>query len=228
MYPLPNQPELITPLDFVAVKPSVTKKRVAVLISGSGTNLQALIDHTNNPAKQSQAEIVLVISNKDNVKGLERARLANIPTKVISHIPFKDNREGYDHLLQEELVKCEADFVFLAGFMRILSNEFVSKWEGRLINIHPALLPSFAGMNTHKRALEAGVQFHGTTVHFVDAGVDTGTIIRQQVVEILPQDTEASLQEKVKQAEHKLYPEVMELLVRNKILLNESKRLQWN
>ena len=199
---------------------------MAVLISGSGSNLQALIDHTRNPAKQSQAEIVLVISNKDNVKGLERARANHIPIKVISHVPYKDNREAYDRLLDDELVRCRADFVFLAGFMRILSNEFVAKWEGRLVNIHPALLPAFPGMNTHRRALEAGVQFHGTTVHFVDTGVDTGAIIRQRVVEIFPEDTEETLQEKVKQAEHRLYPEVMELLVRNKIRLN--KRLQWN
>jgi phosphoribosylamine--glycine ligase/phosphoribosylglycinamide formyltransferase/phosphoribosylformylglycinamidine cyclo-ligase len=219
---------LITPLPTIAPKPVVAKKRIAVLISGSGSNLQALIDHTQDSSKQSQAEIVLVISNKDGVQGLERARLANIATKVISHVPFKNEREAYDVLVHEQLVQAKVDFVVLAGFMRILSSDFVSKWEGRLVNIHPALLPAFPGTHTHQRAIDAGVQFHGTTVHFVDSGVDTGAIIRQKLVEVNVKDTEQSLEEKVKQAEHILYPEVLELLVRGKVQLGQNKRTIWN
>lgn len=213
-------------LTFEALPP---KKRVAVLISGSGSNLQALIDHTRDSSKQSQAEIVLVISNKDGVQGLERARSVGIETKVISHVPFKNDRAAYDILLHDELIRANIDLVVLAGFMRILSAEFVNKWEGRLINIHPALLPSFPGIHTHRRALEAGVQFHGTTVHFVDSGVDSGAIIRQKVVEILPNETEQCLEEKVKQAEHVLYPEVLELVARNKVQLDQqNRRIIWN
>lgn len=127
--------------------------------------MQSLIDHTFDSQASSRAEIALVLSNKDGVHGLERAKRAGIQTKVISHVGLK--REEYDQLLHEELVRNRIDFVCLAGFMRILSEAFVNRWLGKLINIHPALLPSFPGMDTHKRALESGVQFHGATVHFV-------------------------------------------------------------
>lgn len=172
------------------------KRRVAVLISGTGSNLQSLIDHTLSAQTSSRAEIALVISNKEGALGLERAKRAGIATKVISHVGHK--REAYDQLVHEELVKNKIDFICLAGFMRILSEGFVKSWLGKLINIHPALLPSFPGMNTHQRALEEGVQFHGTTVHFVDVGVDTGRIIRQCVVEVCRDDTKESLENKGK------------------------------
>ena len=204
----------------------MNKKKVAVLISGTGSNLQSLIDHTINPQTSSRAEIAIVISNKDCVQGLERAKRAGIQTKVISHVGLK--RDDYDQLVHEELVKNKIDFICLAGFMRILSESFVKKWYGKLINIHPALLPSFPGMNTHQKALDAKVQFHGSTVHFVDVGVDTGAIIRQTAIEVDRDDTKESLENKVKKSEHKLYPKVMEMLVRGEVYLDEQNKLKWN
>jgi len=223
-----NLNQLLKPL--IELKTSndnqMNKKRVAVLISGTGSNLQSLIDHTLSPETQSRGEIALVISNKEGVYGLERAKRAGIQTKVIPHVGLK--REEYDQLVHEELVKNKIDFICLAGFMRILSEPFVKKWLGRLINIHPALLPSFPGMNTHQRAIEQGVQFHGATVHFVDENVDTGRIIRQTVVEICRDDTKESLENKVKRAEHKLYPKCLEMLVRGEVYLDEANNLKWN
>lgn len=223
-----NLDQLLKPL--VTLKSSndnqLSKKRVAVLISGTGSNLQSLIDHSFDPQTSSRAEIALVISNKDGVHGLERAKRAGIQTKVISHVGLK--REEYDQMLHDELVKNRIDFICLAGFMRILSEGFVNKWLGKLINIHPALLPSFPGMNTHEKALASGVQFHGATVHFVDTGVDTGAIIRQTVVEICRSDTKESLENKVKKAEHKLYPKCMEMLCRGEVGLDDKGKIKWN
>jgi len=143
------------------------KKRVGVLISGSGTNLQALIDHTLDPLKGSLAEIAIVISNKEGVEGLKRAERAGIPTKVISHKAFP-TREAFDTEVMKALDFMNVDLVCLAGFMRILSPTFVTHFRGRLINIHPALLPSFKGADAHKQAIDAGVRFTGCTVHFVE------------------------------------------------------------
>jgi len=145
----------------------VPKKRVGVLISGSGTNLQALIDHTQNPNVGSQAEIALVISNKPGVKGLLRAENAGIPTLVICHKDYP-TREAFDAVMTEALVKANIQLVCLAGFMRIVSPAFVRTWRGRLLNIHPSLLPSFKGDNAHMMALAAGVRVTGCTVHFVE------------------------------------------------------------
>lgn len=143
------------------------KKRVGVLISGSGTNLQALIDHTLDPHKGSLAEIAVVISNKAGVEGLKRAERVDIPTKVISHKDFP-TREAFDEELLKALNAFNVDLVCLAGFMRILSSKFVKQFKGKLINIHPALLPSFKGIDAHKQALDAGVRYTGCTVHFVE------------------------------------------------------------
>lgn len=143
------------------------KKRVGVLISGSGTNLQALIDHTLAPLKGSLAEIVVVVSNKDGVEGLKRAQKVDIPTAVVSHKDYP-TREAFDEQLIKILDSFNVDLICLAGFMRILSAKFVTHYRGRLINIHPALLPSFKGIDAHKQALEAGVLYTGCTVHFVE------------------------------------------------------------
>lgn len=143
------------------------KKRVGVLISGSGTNLQALIDHANNPNIGSMAEIALVISNKAGVEGLRRAENAGIPTLVVSHKEYP-TREAFDRVMTQALEKANIQIVCLAGFMRICSSEFVRHWRGRLINIHPSLLPSFKGSNAHELALAAGVRVTGCTVHFVE------------------------------------------------------------
>jgi phosphoribosylamine--glycine ligase/phosphoribosylglycinamide formyltransferase/phosphoribosylformylglycinamidine cyclo-ligase len=204
-----------------------TKKRVGVLISGSGTNLQALIDQTQDPNKGSLAEIALVISNQPNVEGLARAKKAGIPTVVISHKDFP-NREAFDAKMTEALEKAKVELVCLAGFMRIVSGEFVRRWRGRLINIHPALLPSFKGANAHELALAAGVRVTGCTVHFVEEEVDAGAIIAQEVVPVEIGDTVHTLQERTKLVEHKVYPKALELLARNKVRLGEDGKLIWN
>ncbi|XP_002733644.1 trifunctional purine biosynthetic protein adenosine-3-like [Saccoglossus kowalevskii] len=202
------------------------KMKVAVLISGTGTNLQALIDHTIDPKVGSCAEIALVISNIPGVKGLERAEKAGIPTKVIRHKEFK-SRVEFDMKVHETLASAGIEFICLAGFMRILSGEFVRKWHGRLINVHPSLLPSFKGMNAHKLVLEAGVRVTGCSVHFVVEEVDAGAIIVQEAVPVCPGDTIETLQERVKGAEHKAYPRALELIASNALKLGDDGRIMW-
>ncbi|XP_025083227.1 LOW QUALITY PROTEIN: trifunctional purine biosynthetic protein adenosine-3-like [Pomacea canaliculata] len=207
--------------------PGVTrKKRVAVLISGTGTNLQALIDHTKNPANNSAAEIVLVLSNKPDVQGLYRAQQAGISTKVINHKNYK-TREEFDAALHESLLAGGIEIVCLAGFMRILTGGFVSKWKGKMLNIHPSLLPSFKGAHAHKLVLEAGVRVTGCTVHFVSEEVDAGAIIVQEPVPVYPGETEESLSERVKTVERKAYPAALELLASERIQLQENGKLLW-
>ncbi|XP_074036084.1 trifunctional purine biosynthetic protein adenosine-3 Gart [Leptinotarsa decemlineata] len=198
------------------------KKKVAVLISGSGTNLQALIDATQDPTQHMGCEIVLVLSNKPGVQGLKRAEGANIPTKVLSHRDYP-NRSEFDRALHNELVNAGIEIVCLAGFMRILTGEFTAKWKGRLLNVHPALLPSFKGVNAQKQALEAGVKVSGCTVHFVEEAVDGGAIIVQEVVNIENNDTVEELTERIKLAEHKAFPKALKLLATEKIELKDDK-----
>lgn len=192
-------------------------KRVGVLISGTGSNLQALINASQNSAFGANAKIVLVISNKENVLGLKRASEAGITTKVISHLVFQscDNpREAFDRAITAELEAQNIDIVCLAGFMRILSAEFVRRWKGNLINIHPSLLPKYPGLHAQKQAFEASPrdQYTGCTVHYVDDGVDTGAIILQEKVLILPNDTEDTLTQRIHKAEHYAFPNALRLL----------------
>lgn len=187
-------------------------KRVAVLISGNGSNLQSLIEATRNSTLGIRAEIVFVLSNKENVMGLERARKAGIENKCLSHRDFK-TREEFDAAMTELLESYNVDIVCLAGFMRILSGEFVRKWRKRLINIHPSLLPKFPGLHVQRQALEAGEKRSGCTVHFVDEGVDTGAIIFQTSVAITEGETEESLTRKIQRAEHYSYPFALRMLV---------------
>jgi phosphoribosylglycinamide formyltransferase-1 len=193
---------------------TVTQLKLAVLISGSGTNLQALIDACADV--EYPAEISLVISNKDGAGGLERAERAGIPTLVIRHTDFA-SRDDFDNALTTALEEAKADLVCLAGFMRVLERNFVEYWRDRLINIHPALLPAFKGLHTHKRALEAGVRIAGCTVHFVRAEVDVGPIIAQAAVPVLPDDTEESLARRVLEQEHRIYPIAIELIARGQV-----------
>ncbi|XP_070568153.1 trifunctional purine biosynthetic protein adenosine-3-like isoform X2 [Ptychodera flava] len=202
------------------------KLKVGVLISGTGTNLQALIDHTLDPAIGSHAEIALVISNVPGVKGLERAEKAGIPTRVIRHKEFK-SRVEFDMKVHQTLEEAGIEFVCLAGFMRILSGEFVRKWHGRLINIHPSLLPSFKGMNAHKLVLDAGVRLSGCSVHYVVEEVDAGAILVQESVPVYPDDTIEVLQERVKGAEHKAYPRALEFVARQAVRLGQCGRIEW-
>jgi formyltetrahydrofolate-dependent phosphoribosylglycinamide formyltransferase len=181
----------------------VSKKRVAVLISGRGSNMTALIEAAKAP--DYPAEIIGVLSNKPDAAGLATAGAEGIATAVRSHRDFA-SREAFDAALHAVLTGWNAEFVCLAGFMRILTPEFTGQWLGRMINIHPSLLPDFRGLHTHDRALEAGVLEHGCTVHFVTPGLDEGPTLAQSRIPVLPGDTADSLQARVLVEEHRLYP----------------------
>jgi phosphoribosylglycinamide formyltransferase-1 len=195
----------------------MTKKRVAVLISGRGSNMIALIEAAQ--AKDYPAEIVLVVSNRPDAVGLARAREAGIATAVVDHRPFGDNREAFERALDNELRKYRIDIVCLAGFMRLLTAWFVGRWNGCILNIHPALLPEFKGLNTHRRALEAGAKRHGATVHFVVEETDAGPVISQQSVPVLQGDTEETLAARVLKIEHRIYPEALRLVAEGRAKL---------
>lgn len=182
------------------------KTRVVVLISGNGSNLQALIDAAKAP--DYPAKIILVISNKADAYGLTRAKQAGIPTQVIAHMDYPD-RATFDAALDAALTNAQAEFICLAGFMRVLTEGFVEKWAGRMVNIHPSLLPKFKGLNTHQRAMDAGETTHGCSVHWVSAGVDEGAVIAQKSLPVLPDDTAETLQQRVHALEHQLYPEAL-------------------
>jgi phosphoribosylglycinamide formyltransferase 1 len=201
----------------------MSKKRVAVLISGRGSNMAALIEAAK--AKDYPAEIVLVVSNRPDAGGLARARDAAIATAVIDHRPFGESREAFERALDEELRKYRVEIVCLAGFMRLLTAWFIGRWSGRILNIHPALLPEFKGLHTHRRALQAGVKRHGATVHFVVEETDAGPVISQQSVPVLPGDTEEALAARVIEVEHRIYPEALRLVAegRANFLTPEAK-----
>lgn len=179
------------------------KKRVAILISGRGSNMQALIEASQTP--DYPAEIVGVVSNKPGAEGLNIAAQHNIPVAIVSLKDYAD-KSAADAALHAQLKDWNADIVCLAGFMRLLSAEFCNQWQGKLINIHPSLLPEFKGLDTHQRALDADAAQHGCTVHFVTAEMDTGPIIGQVAVPVEFGDTVSMLAERVLKAEHKLYP----------------------
>lgn len=188
--------------------------KVGVLISGRGSNLQALLDAAADPP--FPAEIVLVISNKAEAYGLKRAEQAGVPTRIIAHQDYRD-RETFDAAITAALEDAGAELVCMAGFMRIVTEAFINHWNGRLINIHPALLPAFPGLDTHARALAAGVEQHGCSVHFVRLEVDAGPIIGQTAVPVLPGDDEDSLAARVLEAEHELYPRCLRQVAEERI-----------
>ena len=193
------------------------KKRVAVLISGRGSNMTALIEAAK--AKDYPAEIVVVISNRPDAAGLTRAQQAGIATALIDHTAFGKDRKAFERALDAELQSRRIDIVCLAGFMRLLTPWFVGRWTGRMINIHPALLPQFKGLDTHRRALEAGVAQHGATVHFVSAGMDEGPIILQKSVPVLGSDSEATLAARVLEVEHEIYPQALRMVAEGRVRL---------
>jgi phosphoribosylglycinamide formyltransferase-1 len=193
----------------------MAKKRVAVLISGRGSNMTALIDAAK--ARDYPAEIVLVVSNQPDALGLARARDAGIATALIDHRPFGENREAFERALDTELDAHRIDLVCLAGFMRLLTPWFVTRWSGCLLNIHPALLPQFKGLDTHRRALAAGVPRHGATVHFVVPETDSGPIIVQDSVPVIEGDTEAALAARVLEVEHRIYPQALRLVAEGQV-----------
>ena len=195
-------------------------KKILVLISGSGTNLQAFIDaQTEN---KIDAEIVAVISNKEDAFGLERAKLANIPTHIVSHKSYP-TRLAFDQNLAKQIDSYQPDLIILAGFMRILTPWFADKYQGKLLNIHPSLLPKYPGLNTHKRALDNQDEFHGSSVHFVTQELDGGPLIAQSKTKILKDDTQASLTKRVLTLEHKLYPYVAKLFIEERIKLEQNQ-----
>jgi phosphoribosylglycinamide formyltransferase-1 len=185
------------------------KKRVAILISGRGSNMVSLIEAARAP--DYPAEIVLVISNRPEAAGLERARAAGIATLVIDHKQFA-TRMAFEAKLHAALLDARIDLLCNAGFMRMLTGGFVDRWRDRQLNIHPSLLPSFPGLDTHQRALDEGVRIHGCTVHFVRLEMDTGPIVAQAAVPVLPGDTADSLGARVLAAEHRLYPHALRLV----------------
>jgi phosphoribosylglycinamide formyltransferase-1 len=201
----------------------MSRKRVAVLISGRGSNMAALIEAAKD--KNYPAEIVLVVSNVPDASGLAVAQAAGILTHMIDHKLFGKDRAAFERALQDALVKHRVDIVCLAGFMRLLSADFVNRWRGRLINIHPALLPAFKGLDTHKRALEAGAKVHGATVHFVVAEMDSGPIIAQGVVAVRNDDDEAALSARVLAVEHRIYPLALKLVAEGQVQVVDGRCL---
>ena len=188
-------------------------KRLAFLVSGSGTNMLNLIQKIK--AGEVHAEATIVISNKPGVKALEKAAALGVGTVVIEHRAYPD-REAFDRALSECLERHKIDIIVLAGFMRVLTEGFVKKYYGRLINIHPALLPAFPGAHAIKDAWEAKVKETGVTVHFVDTGVDTGPVILQRKVSMLPNDTLETLEARIHQTEYEIYPEALNLVLSGK------------
>ncbi len=192
---------------------------IVVVISGSGSNLQSIIDHIS--AGQVAAKIRAVISNKADVYGLERAEAERIPTDVIEHTQFQE-REDFDRELRASIDHYSPDLVVLAGFMRHLGSAFVQHYAGRLINIHPSLLPAFPGLHTHARAIDDGVKEHGASIHFVTEELDGGPVIIQSVVPVKPDDDEESLAKRVLEEEHIIYPMVISWFAERRLKLEDN------
>jgi phosphoribosylglycinamide formyltransferase-1 len=188
----------------------MTKRRVAILISGRGSNMTALIEAA--AGKDYPAQIDLVISNIAGAGGLAKASDAGIKTATVESKPFGKDREAFERKLQDVLVAHDIEIVCLAGFLRLLTPWFVRQWEGRMLNIHPALLPSYKGLHTHERALADGVKIHGATVHFVVPEMDSGPIIMQGAVAVLDDDTPDTLAARVLDIEHQIYPDSLQLV----------------
>ena len=188
---------------------SAERRRVAVLISGRGSNLAALIEACRRP--EASAAIVLVIADRTDAGGLDHARAAGIPAQVVARGDYA-SRSQFEAALEDRLREHAVELICLAGFMRILSADFVARWRDRLLNIHPSLLPAFRGLDTHRRAIEAGVRIAGCSVHFVRAEVDAGPIIIQGALAVRPDDTPESLAARVLEIEHRCYPLALELV----------------
>lgn len=196
-------------------------KRVVILISGRGSNLQALLQ------AKLPCEIVAVISNRADATGLEIAKAQGIATAVVSHREHPD-RASFDMALSQVIDRFRAELVILAGFMRILTTPFVERYRGKLINIHPSLLPAYTGIHTHERALADGIKIHGCTVHFVTPTLDGGPIIIQAAVPVLHDDTADSLSARVLREEHRIYPQALRWLCREQVWLDEHGRVASN
>jgi phosphoribosylglycinamide formyltransferase-1 len=196
-------------------------KRIVILISGRGSNMQALLE------AELPCQIAAVISNRTDAQGLEIAQQHGIATACVPHKDYAD-RAAFDAALAEEIDRHAPDVIVLAGFMRILTDAFVERYRGKLVNIHPSLLPSYAGTHTHERALQDGVKIHGCTVHFVTPALDGGPIIIQAAVPVLRNDTPASLSARVLHEEHRIYPQAVRWLCRGQVWLDEAGRVASN
>ncbi len=195
-------------------------KRLVILISGRGSNMEAIL--RTAAAEQWPAQIAAVISNKADAAGLSTAAEAGIPALAVEHRHYPD-RDSFDEALAEAIDRYAPDLVVLAGFMRILTPGFVQRYHGRLLNIHPSLLPSFPGLATHRQALDAGVKFHGATVHFVTPELDHGPIVEQAVVPVLDGDTESALAARVLAHEHVIYPRAVRDFVEGRMWLDGDR-----
>lgn len=193
------------------------KLPIVILISGSGSNLQALIDAV--ASDELDVEIRAVISNRPDAKGLQRARDAGIPAEALDHTKF-ESREAFDKALQKHIDSLEPRLVVLAGFMRLLTDDFVNHYLGRMLNIHPSLLPAYTGLNTHRRVLEAGDSQHGASVHFVTTELDGGPLILQAIVPVHPTDDAETLAARVLEQEHKIYPLAVQWFAEGRLQLN--------
>ena len=198
----------------------MSRKRVGILISGRGSNMASLIAHAEQPG--CSYDVACVISNRPDAKGLETAAAHGIATVALDHKQL-GSREALDAAMHEALTAHGCELVACAGFMRIMTGGFISKWAGRMINIHPSLLPLFKGVDTHERALEAGVRVHGCSVHFVSEELDAGAIIAQGVVTVEPGDDADSLAARVLTVEHKLYPAVLDALAQGRISMRDGR-----
>jgi phosphoribosylglycinamide formyltransferase 1 len=193
------------------------KRRVAILISGRGTNMAALIEAAK--AKDFPAEIAVVISNRAEAAGLGRAKASGIATEIIESKPFGKDRAAFEKVLQQKLGQHRIELICLGGFMRLFTAEFVQRWYGRMLNIHPSLLPSFPGLDPHGQALKAGVKISGATVHFVISETDAGPIVMQGAVPVRDDDTADALSERILTVEHHIYPEALRLLASGRLKL---------
>ena len=201
----------------------MSRKRVAVLISGRGSNMAALIEAAED--KKYPAEIVLVISNRPDAGGLLIAQAAGIAAEIVDHAKFGTERPGFERAVQEVLEKHRIDLVCLAGFMRLLTAGFLEKWHLRILNIHPALLPAFKGLDTHRRALEAHAKIHGASVHFVVPEMDSGPVIAQSAIAVRSTDSEATLARRVLEIEHRIYPAALKLVAEGRVRVENGRCL---
>lgn len=199
----------------------MTRKRIGVLISGRGSNMEALLEAASDPA--FPAEIVLVMSNNADAAGLETAARYGVQTAVVDHRPYGKDRARFEQALDAHMRAANVELVCLAGFMRVLTPVFVSAWDGRLLNIHPSLLPAYTGLHTHERALNDGVRVHGCTVHYVTPVLDVGPIVAQAVVPVMPGDTPDMLSARVLRQEHQLYPRALALIASGAARLEQNR-----
>src|SRR6266568_3389311 len=191
------------------------KRRVAILISGRGSNMAALIQAA--AAEDFPARIVVVVSNRSDAGGLETAKASGVPTVTIESKPFGKDRSAFEAVLQSALEQHQVDLICLGGFMRLFTAEFVQRWYGRMLNIHPSLLPSFPGLDPHGQALQAGVKISGATVHFVIPETDAGPIVMQGAVAVADDDTAETLSTRILGIEHRIYPEALRLLAEGRV-----------